>query len=297
MLGDFILHLGGIQNMVFKKAAFFLLIAANYLPSECDKSKNPNKIVIAGGSLTEIVYDLKEEEKILAVDVTSNFPPEVKDFPSVGYVRALSTEGLLSLGPTLILGEEDMGPPLVLDQLKIVGVDIRVIKDDFSSSSILSKVECISEIIGAKKINTKRLINNLKEKINVLETNIKKNNRAMTILLILGLQGTSPIAAGHSTSGHGFINLLGAKNIMEDVEGWKPISSESILLKNPDIILVTKRGIRSFKNDEAFSKHSSIKFTNAAKNRNVFSLDGMSMLGFGPRTIETAIFVSENLIN
>ena len=119
----------------------------------------------------------------------------------------------------------------------------------------------------------------------------------MTILLILGLQGTSPIAAGHSTSGQGFINLLGAKNVMEDVEGWKPISSESILMKNPDIILVTKRGIRSFKNEEAFSKHSSIKFTNAAKNKNVFSLDGMSMLGFGPRTIETAIFVSENLIN
>ena len=174
MLGGFILHLEGIQNMVFKKVAFFLLIATNYLSSECIQSKNSNKIVIAGGSLTEIVYDLKEEEKILAVDVTSNFPPEAKALPSVGYVRALSTEGLLSLGPTLILGEEDMGPPLVLEQLKIVGVDIRVIKDDFSSSSVLSKVECISKIIGAKKINTKRLITNLNEKINVLEANVKK---------------------------------------------------------------------------------------------------------------------------
>ena len=103
MLGGFILHLEGIQNMVFKKVAFFLLIATNYLSSECIQSKNSNKIVIAGGSLTEIVYDLKEEEKILAVDVTSNFPPEAKALPSVGYVRALSTEGLLSLGPTLIL--------------------------------------------------------------------------------------------------------------------------------------------------------------------------------------------------
>nr|GIR51337.1 MAG: hypothetical protein CM15mP61_00460 [Gammaproteobacteria bacterium] len=56
-------------------------------------SQNSDKVVIAGGSLTEIVYDLKEEEKLIAVDITSNFPPEAKELPSIGYVRALSTEG------------------------------------------------------------------------------------------------------------------------------------------------------------------------------------------------------------
>ena len=41
-----------------------------------------------------------------------------KNYPSIGYVRALSTEGVLSLNPTLIIGENDMGPKNVLEQLK-----------------------------------------------------------------------------------------------------------------------------------------------------------------------------------
>ena len=95
--------------------------------TNCDLAENSDKVVIAGGSLTEIVYDLKEEEKLIAVDITSNFPPEAKELPSIGYVRALSTEGLLSLSPSLILGEDDMGPPLVLDQLSLVGIDLSLI--------------------------------------------------------------------------------------------------------------------------------------------------------------------------
>ena len=114
-----------------KKIFLIFLSLPIYLYSDCVESNNPKKIVIAGGSITEIIYDLNEEEKILAVDITSNYPLKAKKLPSVGYVRALSTEGLLSLSPSLVLGEEDMGPPLVLSQLEIVGVDVRIIDDDF----------------------------------------------------------------------------------------------------------------------------------------------------------------------
>ena len=99
-----------IQEMhnTMKKIFLLLLLLTLYSYSDCVESNNPKKIVIAGGSITEIIYDLKEEDKILAVDITSNFPLEAKKLPSVGYVRALSTEGLLSLSRSLVLGEEDV---------------------------------------------------------------------------------------------------------------------------------------------------------------------------------------------
>lgn len=287
------------NNFRLNKSLFPLICLLHFsnVFSNCESSNDPDELVIAGGSLTEIVYELEEEEKLLAVDITSNFPKAAKELPSVGYVRALSTEGLLSLTPSLILGEEDMGPPLVLDQLELVGVDIRIIKDNFSSAGILSKVLCVSEIIGAKNEITSRILENLKFKIDKLERNILLNdNESKKILLILSFQGTSPVVAGKDTSGHGFIRLLGAKNVMEDVEGWKPVGSEEILKKNPDYIFITKRGMSSFKNEETLGAHPSIKFTNAAKLNNVFSVDGMSMLGFGPRTIQTALDVSNKFL-
>ena len=114
-------------------------------------------------------------------------------------------------------------------------------------------------------------------------------------MLSLNLQGTSPVVAGNSTSGNGFISLLGAKNIMDDFEGWKPVSTESILEKNPDYILVTKRGMSSFSDEEAFSKHPSLKLTKAAESKKIYAVDGMSMLGFGPRTIKTAVEITKKI--
>nr|GIR51338.1 MAG: hypothetical protein CM15mP61_00470 [Gammaproteobacteria bacterium] len=41
-----------------------------------------------------------------------------------------------------------MGPPLVLDQLALVGIDIRIIPEKFSIEGILSKVACVTQILG-----------------------------------------------------------------------------------------------------------------------------------------------------
>ena len=78
--------------------------------ADCSLAKDKSRIIVAGGSLTEIMFFLEEQKNLVAVDITSNYPAQATTLPSIGYVRALSTEGVLSLSPTLILGEEDMGP-------------------------------------------------------------------------------------------------------------------------------------------------------------------------------------------
>ena len=150
--------------MTMRFSSFFLLML--YAPiawSDCSAAKDTSKTVIAGGSLTEIVYFLEEEEKIIGVDVTSNFPKATSDFPSIGYVRALSTEGILSLKPTLILGDDDMGPPLVIEQLSLTGLDVRILEEDHSSSGILKKIECLSKVLDTKANDTLAKIDLVKE--------------------------------------------------------------------------------------------------------------------------------------
>ena len=83
----------------------------------CEIASNSSRITVAGGSITEILYFLKEEDRIIGVDITSNYPKDTQKFPSIGYVRNLSAEGVLSLKPTLIIGEDDMGPPDVINQV------------------------------------------------------------------------------------------------------------------------------------------------------------------------------------
>ena len=107
------------------------------------------------------------------------------------------------------------------------------------------------------------------------------------------MRGTSPIIAGRNTSGHGLISSLGLLNSMSEVDGWKPVSKEEIILSNPDYVIVTNRTFKSFSSSEDFILKTGLNFTNAGKNNNLIIEDGMALLGFGPRTLDVGIKISE----
>ena len=109
------------------------------------------------------------------------------------------------------------------------------------------------------------------------------------------MQGTSPVVAGRNTSGGDFLRMIGSENTMSSVEGWKPAGKEAILLSNPNFILITKRAIKNYGSLNSFLKESGIEMTEAARTQNVFSLDGMSFLGFGPRTINSGLEISNKI--
>ena len=262
----------------------------------CETASNTEKVVVAGGSLTEIMYFLGLQQKIVALDVTSSYPKEAKKLPSIGYVRALSTEGVLSLDPTLVIGENDMGPENVVEQIKRTNIDLRIIPETHSAEGIKSKVLCLGAIFDLNDKTKKKVNDELIPLIDDLKEIQKKNKKLKKrILLILSMQGTSPVVAGLGTAGDGFIKMTGASNVITEFEGWKPVSPESLILSNPDYILITSRGMRSFKSIDELVKQPALSLTNAAKNRNVIDINGMAMLGFGPRGIMTALKVARRI--
>ena len=255
----------------------------------CNQADDSSRVTIAGGSLTEIVYLLKQENKLVAVDITSNFPEEAKQLPSIGYVRALSAEGVLSLSPSLILGEDDTGPPTVMEQLSRVGIQIEIIPEENSTDGIIKKVKCVAEILGVDKNtkdNTLAILNADAKELKLLtEMNKKESPKVM---FILSMESGSPTVGGRDTSADGLIKMTGAINVMDSFEGWKPVSTEAIIQAKPDFILISERGLNSFGSIEKLGQHPSLVFTPAAKNNNIIAMDGMAMLGFGPRTISSA---------
>ena len=278
------------QYLLFIK--FFFI--STFSLANCNQALNHSRIVIAGGSLTEIVYLLGQEKKLVGVDVTSKYPLSAKKLTSIGYLRNLSSEGILSLSPTLLLAEDDIGPPAVLNQLNKTSLETKIISDDYTMVGVKNKIDCIVSILNLNKNNYLFAYNNIKEKIKKIEEyrffNKKKNTK---ILLILMMRGTSPIIAGRNTSGHGLISSLGLLNSMSEVDGWKPVSKEEIILSNPDYVIVTNRTFKSFSSSEDFILKTGLNFTNAGKNNNLIIEDGMALLGFGPRTLDVGIKISE----
>ena len=264
--------------------------------ADCSKAKDSSRIVVAGGSITEILFFLNESKNIVAVDTTSNFPKEAKNLPSIGYVRALSAEGVLSLNPTLIIGESDMGPKNVLQQLRKTQIELKIINEKNTIKGIEDKILCIAKILGKEKTDVlsknKYFEKSTRDLKMISKINSKNNIKGLVILM---MQGTSPVVAGRNTSGEDFLEMIGSKNSMSSFEGWKPAGKEAILLSNPNFILITKRAIKNYSSLNSFLNESGIDMTEAAQNKNVYPLDGMSFLGFGPRTVNSGLEISNKI--
>nr|CCA79612.1 exported hypothetical protein [blood disease bacterium R229] len=89
----------------------------------------PRRVVVIGGALAECVYALGMEHVLVAADTTCTYPRPVLALPKVGYLRTLSSEGVLSLRPDLVLMSTDAGPPEALAQLRGSGVRIAAIAE------------------------------------------------------------------------------------------------------------------------------------------------------------------------
>lgn len=273
------------------------LLQHNALANQCYRANDASRVTVAGGSITEIMYMIDAEDSIIAVDLTSNFPERAKSHPQIGYVRALSAEGILSLDPTIIIGEDDMGPPAVLEQINRTGIEVVIVSEEHSIAGINSKVECIAKILNkeeeARELFNKRLSPAIEE-LNIKSKMVsEKETKA---IFILGLQSGSPLIGGMGTSANGLIEMIGAKNVLSSFEGWKPVSTESILMAEPDLILISNRGLSSFGDIESLREHPALALTPAAKNNNIIAMDGMAMLGFSPRTIFSALNIANDIL-
>ena len=106
-------------------AILFIAIAAVAVATSCGRFANqPNatagdRVVVISPIYNEIIWALGAQDHVVGVDLSSNYPPEIKNVQTVGYHRALSAEGILSLHPTAILTSEgNIGPPQVIEQIK-----------------------------------------------------------------------------------------------------------------------------------------------------------------------------------
>ncbi|MEM6574915.1 MAG: ABC transporter substrate-binding protein [Pseudomonadota bacterium] len=270
-----------------------MLLLAALLPAaawSCERAGDSSRIAVAGGSITEIVYLLDAQDRLAAVDTTSNYPPEATELPSIGYVRALSAEGMLSLNPTLILGEDDMGPPEVLDQIRSTNVEIMRLEEVHTGQGIIDKVRCVGQILGLQERADQLIAGELEPALEELRALERGKVKAA---VLLNLRDGTPTAAGAETSGNGLLAMAGATNVFGSVDGWKPMSLEAMVKANPDVIVMPERGVQAAGGVDGIVANPAVRLTTAGRNRRIVALDGMTMLGFGPRTLGAAAQLAE----
>lgn len=253
------------------------------------------RIVSVGGAVTEIIYALGLEKKIVAIDTTSQYPPAAKELPNVGYMRRLSAEPILSLSPTLVLAIEDAGPETALDQLREAGVPVVTVPDKPSPAGALAKIERIAQILGDAP-NGARLKEKLTAEFEKVRHVTASESVKPKVLFLLSIgQGRPPMAAGRETAAAGIIEMAGGRNAIDSYDGYKPLSPEAVAVVAPDIILVTERSMKFLGGAEKIAAMPAIRETPAGRSRRIVAMDGLFLLGFGPRTGQAAMKLARHI--
>lgn len=258
------------------------------------RSEGAQRIVSIGGSLTEIIYLLGQESRLAARDATSTYPPETAQLADVGYIRALSPEGVLSVGPDLILSLEGAGPPEAVTLLKQAGVPFVEVPDGASGADILRKIVAVGNALDVAE-KAAELAGRVEERLDELEQLSGKTAVKPHVLFILAVQGGRIMVAGSETQADGIIALAGAENAFGAIAGYKQVSDEAILAAAPDAILTMRRGDDFGTGEQQLLAHPAIAGTPAGRAGRIISMDGLYLLGFGPRTADAAIDLHQAL--
>ncbi|MEK1894815.1 MAG: hemin ABC transporter substrate-binding protein [Rhizobium sp.] len=270
--------------LAFPAAAIVLSLAPG---SDCLAAEklDTTRLVSVGGDVTEIVYALGEQDRLIARDTTSIYPEAATKLPDVGYMRALSPEGILAMNPTAIIAIEGSGPMEALNVLKSASVPFETVPNAYTREGILAKIDRVGELLGQPD-KAKALEQKVGADLDAAITDAKKRpeSERKRVLFILSMQGGKIMASGTGTAADGIIKLSGSVNAVGNFQGYKPLTDEAIVEAKPDVILMMNRGDGSGTKDEDLLKQPALALTPAAQNKAIIRMDGLHLLGFGPRT-------------
>ncbi len=240
------------------------------------------RIVSIGGDVTEILYALGLEDRLIAVDSTSSYPAVAKKLPNVGYMRQLSAEPVLALAPDHILAIADAGPESAVNVLKQAGVRYTVIPDEPSVEGTLAKIHAVATAVDEPSAG-ERLAEGFRRAVDAVRNRVGEPSKRPRTLFLLSVGRGGLMAGGRGTSADAIIRLSGGKNIAADFEGYKPFEPEAMNALDPQVIIVTDRTLAALGGRDAILVQPQFAGTSAAKSGRLVAMDGMLMLGFGPR--------------
>ncbi|GBQ09368.1 hemin ABC transporter substrate-binding protein [Komagataeibacter rhaeticus] len=250
------------------------------------------RIASIGGTITETLYALGAQDRIIAVDITSTWPEQaLREKKSVGYMRALSAEGILSLRPDLILAMNDCGPPPVLDQLMASTVPVVFVDATPSEDAIVARTRFMASLLDARTAGA-RLCADISQHFDMLTQWRAAHPTTKRVLFIMRMSNNRPMVAGTGTAADAVIRLAGGSNPAA-FEGYKILDQEALIGLQPDAVLTMEQDAPQVR--AALLGNAGFRLTPAGRNQAIIAMEGERLLGFGPRTPDAALELARRL--
>lgn len=252
-------------------------------------TKNMNIISLLPGD-TEILYGLGLDKEIVGVSTYCNYPKKAAEHKNkLGTGTELNIEDIIALDPDIVFigkmaSEKDKIKQLEDAQIEVVQTGAETIDETYDV------IKTIGEKVNKEK-EAKDMIAKMKEGFSNLEKKVKKEETGKNPSIYVEV---SPLemglfASGKNTFHDEIITIIGGENIFSDLDGWKAVSEESVIERNPEVILTTTNEDYGVSDPVgSILKRTGWDHIKAIETESVYEIDGDMSTRAGPRLVEAA---------
>ena len=243
----------------------------------------PQRLVSFGPSITEILFALGLEEKIVGVSNYCDYPEAAKLKTKVGDAFNPSLEKIVELEPDLVLTvkQEQLN-----SELENLGVTFMVL-DPKDIDGILGDIELVGEITGTEK-EAKKLTKDMQDSISQVADLMEGVSKVSVFFIIDATDTTLPWTAGSGSFIDALITMAGGENIAGGTQGaWVQFSLEQIVSSDPEVIIIqTMTGGVPTISKEELEAHPVWGEMTAVKQGNIRFINGDLVSRPGPRIVQ-----------
>jgi iron complex transport system substrate-binding protein len=276
-----------IRNLYRRRAHAFAAVAAlAALGCARDTSRAGERVVCVSKQINEYLYDIHAESVLVARDLTSIYPPQITKLTSVGYHRALSAEGIISMRPTMLLTDGNLGPAAVVEQVKKVGIPVVIMTPGSGQDSAQLLMTNLGKQFHHEQ-TADSIVGQWKSDMAAALADTTKwagGTHPRVLVMHMGQIANNYLALKQGTPADQMIRWAGGVNAVDSTGGMMRLTPEIIAKLAPDIIIATDVGFDRLGSAEKFAEMPGVALTPAGKAKRIYRIDETEVMYYGPRT-------------
>ena len=236
------------------KEAFFTWEDSYHRHVQLDTA--PQRIVSISPAITEVMFLVGAQDKLVGVSDFCNYPPETEKITKIGGMHNINFEQLLSLHPDVVLIGSMISQKDV-DAIEKMGIPVICIVEESSLEGMAEMMEVVGKITQCEgKGNAEAA--KWRERIAELRGNAPNPADRKCVYYVVGFGDGGDFTAPKNTHIQEIIELAGGRNAGDSLTGWN-ISREYLFKVNPDIIVVRREDRDAFVSRHPYTQLDAVK--------------------------------------
>ena len=253
------------------------------LGREVGIEKAPERIVSHVPGITEILFALGLEEKVVGVSDYCDYPEAAKAKPKIGGFFNPSIENIIALNPDLVLTNGDV--EYLMTQLNVLGIRFIVLKPK-DIDGILRDIKLVGEVTGAGR-KAEEVIRDMQDRMLRVSIKVKDVPKVKVFYTFATTDLNNPWTAGPGSFVDSLITVAGGENIAaKALAPWVQFSIEEVIAADPQVIIVDASHGSAVTPIAGLKQHPVWQKMTAIKQGRIYPIDGDLVNRSGPRIVQ-----------